>query len=235
MSKELYRNSFIERLNAIREEQKLAIEAAHKRQIEAARNNSSPVRSLIKKLLSKFVSNPSESTNATYRNYSEVFSGQPNPDPETLAKQIEDIEFHASSIAAVLHNRINSDKYTNKPELIKPTGRSRNPLHYRDKGYMVKSEHLENSNNELGIFIGTVLMQNGELRNTNQIAVSKDDLVQGIGNNSVIPESYIDLRIAKANNRLHPITLENGDLSYQAHIENLAKFVINYDLDNFNK
>lgn len=237
MSSELYLDSFKERLAAIREEQRLAIEAEHKRQAEAAKNNSSTARTILKKLFTRFVAKPHESTRPTYRNYSDVFNGQLNQDPQSLTEQLEDIKYHASSIGAVLRTRINSEEYKNKPkpELIRPMGHSRNPLHYRERGYMIKSERLESPDHKLGLFIGTVLLQNGDLRNTNPIAVTKEDLTQGIGPDSLIPESYIDLRVAKANNKLHPITLESGDLSYQAHIDNLAMFVIKYDLDNFSK
>ena len=173
-----------------------------------------------------------------YRNYSDVFTDHYYEDPKKIEKELEDLKFNAGSLGAVLRNRVDLKKPNNPslPALIKPMGHSLNPLNLRVKGFMVKSERFESTKHPLGLFIGTVLvLQSGELFNTNPIPITQDDLAHGVGPYAIIPDAYIDLRVAKANNKLHPVNLGANDLSYDEHMDHLARFSVKFDLDKFAK
>ena len=232
---ELYTRDFRERLAGVRNEHAALLV----NQAKAAATNSS----FLSKYLNKFEQKPSPATVQTQRFYSDIFNSELGIDPKLRTFMLNEIERNARSTAAVLSNRVGSTNFDQLalPQVLSP---QKGKHVHLSKGFMIWNERLEDQNHELGVFMGTVLLSNnkinelgedkrGKLFNTDIIPVNNNDLEQAVGPNGEIPQSYINFRIAAANKGLHPITLENNDMSYESHIDHLARFVVKHSLDIF--
>lgn len=219
-SSEWYSENFLERLAVIREQDA--------RRADAERKNAQFWRKnhLLPKISSQL------DLELPYQKYSDVFGEHPAIGPELTKEQLEDIERHGNTIATLIKSKRNSELYSDKPnpKLIRIMGRT---LLHRNLGYVVSAERFESPEPRIqpqGLLAGTVLLENGVLKNFS-IGVNSRDVPLGAGLEFNLPEPVVEYKVSKSTSGLQSLTLEVGDRTYTEHMDNLVRFVDRFGLD----